>query len=350
MNLGEFYNRCVAAGIEADPRGKAGIDRYLKAERKRYESLEGLERESYDNQRLSNPFTDVRILNGDEKTQLKALMVGIDAYQPELLIADRLRASGRRVDAVLTHHPAGFGIKRLPEVLDIQTEQWISFGIPAHIAQSLNEERLEEVVRRFHVMNSDAAVDAAVLLGMPYMCSHTAADNWVYRYLQNKMDKSKPVTVSDVTEILHQEPEYRHQALMQAPPMLAAGKKTSRCGKVFVEMTGGVMPKEQALEELSRSGISTLVVMHMTEEGLAAAKKAKLNVVIAGHMASDTMGMNLMLDRALPTGDEIDIIECAGFKRFDRRTGRAARRARKPAGGRARSVPKARKVGRASRR
>jgi putative NIF3 family GTP cyclohydrolase 1 type 2 len=339
MNLGELYKRCIKAGIEADPRGKKGIDRYLKAENKRYESLEGFEKESYDHERLANPFTDVRILNGDEGTQLKALMVGIDAYQPELLIADRLRANGKNVDAVLTHHPAGFGIKRLPEVLDIQTEQWISLGVPAHIAQSLNDERLEEVVRRFHVMNSDAAVDAAVLLGVPYMCSHTAADNCVYRHLQAKMDKSKPAAVSDVTEMLREEPEYRHQALMQAPPMIVAGKGTNRCGNVFVEMTGGVMPKEQALDELSRSGISTLVVMHITEEGLVAAKKAKLNVVIAGHMASDTMGMNLMLDRALPPGDDIEIIECAGFKRFDRR----AKRARVPARGRARGAKRARR-------
>jgi putative NIF3 family GTP cyclohydrolase 1 type 2 len=339
MNLGEFYRRCVQAGIQADPRGVTGINRYLKAEKKRYESLDGFEKESYDHERLSNPFTDVRILNGDKRTPLKALMVGIDAYQAELLIADRLRSSGRNVDAVLTHHPAGFGIKRLPEVLDIQTEQWISFGVPTHIAQSLTEERQEEVVRRFHVMNSDAAVDAAVLLGVPYMCSHTAADNCVYHYLQAKLDKSKPRTVADVKEMLHEEPEYRHQALMQAPPMLVAGKSTNRCGKVFVEMTGGVMPKEQALDELSRSGISTLVVMHMTEEGLSAAKKAKLNVVIAGHMASDTMGMNLMLDRALPPGDGIEIVECAGFKRFDRR----AKRAGVPARGRARGAKRARK-------
>ncbi len=326
MNLGQFYRKCIDAGIQADPRGKAGISRYLRAEKKRYESLEDFEKESYDPERLKNPYTDVRILNGDENTTVKVMMVGIDAFQPELLVADRLRAKKKNVDVVLTHHPAGFGIKRLPEVLDIQTEQWIAFGVPAHIAQGLNDERLEEVVRRFHVMNSDAAVDAARLLDIPYMCSHTAADNCVFEYLQRKMDKAKPELMSDVIEVLHEEPEYRHQARLQAPPMLVTGKKTARCGKVFIKMTGGVMPKEQALEELSRSGISTLVCMHMTEEGIVAAKKAKLNVVIAGHMASDTMGMNLMLDKALPRGDEVEIVECAGFKRFDRRKGGSKKR------------------------
>ena len=344
MNLGQFYRRCIEAGVQADPRGKAGIDRCLKAERKRYESLEGFEKDSYDPARLTNPYTDVRILHGDDKTSLKSLMIGIDAFQPELLIADRLKAGGRRVDAVLTHHPAGFGIKRLPEVIDIQTEQWISFGVPAHIAQGLNDERLEEVVRRFHVMNTDAAVDAARLLDIPYMCSHTAADNWAYHYLQGRIDKASPSAVSEVVELLQEEPEYRHQARLQAPPMLAAGKNTARCGKVFVEMTGGVMPKEQALDELSRSGISTLVVMHMTEEAIVAAKKAKLNIVIAGHMASDTMGMNLMLDRALPPGDEVEILECAGFKRFDRRKARAGAFLRGSArGGRPRRAVRARR-------
>ncbi len=345
MNLGRFYKNCVEAGIEADPRGKLGITRYLKAERGRFEKLDGFEKDSYDPERLNNPFTDVRILNGDEKTTIKTLMIGIDAFQPELLLADRLRSDGKHVDVVLTHHPAGFGIKRLAEVLDIQTEQWISFGVPAHIAQGLTEERFEEVIRRFHVMNTDAAVDSARILDIPYMCAHTAADNHVYQYLQRKMDNLKDAVVSDVMEILQEEPEYQHQAKMQAPPMLIAGKKTTRCGKVFVEMTGGVMPKEQALDELSRSGISTLVVMHMTEEALKAAKKVRLSVVVAGHMASDTMGMNLMLDKALPPGDEVEIIECAGFKRVDRRKAGPRKRA-----GRAGAGTRAKKPGRAKSR
>lgn len=336
MNLGQFYGRCIEAGIQADPRGKAGIAAYLKAERKRYDKLEGFEKENYDPERLNNPFTDVRILNGPESAILKRIMVGIDAYQPELLLADKLGEKGRPVDAVLTHHPAGYGIKRLPEVLDIQTVQWMKFGVPAHIAENLNEERLEEVIRRFHVMNTDAAVDAAKLLEIPYMCSHTAADNWAYSYLQQMIEKAKPSNVSDVIEVLQQVPEYRHQASLQAPPMQVSGKGTTRCGKVFVSMTGGVMPKEQALDELSRSGISTIVVMHIPEEALVVARKTKLNIVIAGHMASDTLGMNLMMDKALPPGDEIDIVECAGFKRVDRR----AAPAKKRAGGTARRAKK----------
>lgn len=325
MNLGQFYKNCIQAGIQADPRGKAGIARYLKAEKKRYDALEPFEKENYDHERLTNPYTDVRILNGDEKEPVNGIMIGIDAYQPELILADTLRRRGEKVNIVLTHHPAGFGIKRLPEVLDVATEQWIALGVPPHIAQSLNEERCEEVVRRFHVANSDAAVDAAKLLGVPYMCSHTAADNWVAQHLQKKIEAAKPDLVSEVLELLYQEPEYRHQAKLQAPPMIVAGKKTSRCGRVFVEMTGGVMPKQEAFDHLSRYGISTLVVMHMPEEALATVKKAGLNVIIAGHMASDTMGMNLMLDRALPPGDSVKIFECAGFKRFDRRKSRAAK-------------------------
>lgn len=328
MNLSQFYRRCVEAGIQADPRGKTGIAEYLKAERKRYDKLEGFEKENYDPERLNNPFTDVRILNGPESKTLKRIMVGIDAYQPELLLADRLKERGRPVDLVLTHHPAGYGIKKLPEVLDIQTVQWIEFGVPAHVAENLNEERSEEVTRRFHVMNTDAAVDAARLLDIPYMCSHTAADNWAYRHLQDLINKARPSNVEDVIEVLQSVPEYQHQARLQAPPMQVSGKKKTRCGNVFVSMTGGVMPKEQALDELSRSGISTLVVMHIPEEALAVARKAKLNVVIAGHMASDTLGMNLMLDKALPRGDEVEVIECAGFKRVDRRRTAAKKRPR----------------------
>ena len=57
MNLGQFYRRCVEAGIQADPRGRAGIAAYLKAEKKSYDKLDGFEKDNYDHERLKNPFT-----------------------------------------------------------------------------------------------------------------------------------------------------------------------------------------------------------------------------------------------------------------------------------------------------
>ena len=42
-----------------------------------------------------------------------------------------------------------------------------------------------------------------------------------------------------------------------------------------------------------------------------------MNFVIAGHIASDNLGINLMLDGALE--GNVEVVECSGFTRVDRR-------------------------------
>jgi len=317
MRLKAFYDKCVETGIAGDRRGKVFINGLLKEEKKKYDKLEGFEKECYDTERLHNPYTDCRILYGDPNTQIACMMVGIDAHADELLLANELRRRGKQVDVVLTHHPAGYATKRLPEVMDIQTEQWIEFGVPSHLAEAMIEEKKTWAVRQFHVRNTDAPVDIARILDIPFMAAHTPADNWVAKYLQKKIDVAKPRTVCDVIDLLREVPEYRYHAGLQAGPTLTCGGKEGRAGKVYVDMTGGIMAGKNYLPELSKRGISTLVVMHIPDDAVDKAKEEKLNVIVAGHIASDTLGMNLLLDRALPKN--VEVIECAGFKRFPRK-------------------------------
>jgi putative NIF3 family GTP cyclohydrolase 1 type 2 len=248
------------------------------------------------------------------------MMVGIDAHSDELLLANELNRLGRKVDLVLTHHPAGHAVKRLPEVLDIQAEQWISLGVPGHVADSIVEEKKTWALRQFHVRNSDAPVDVARILGIPFMATHTPADNHVAAYMQKKVEAAKPRTVKDLIDVILDVPEYKHHAMLQAAPTVVCGGKESRCGKVFVDMTGGINAGKQFLPELSRRGVSTLVVMHIPDESIDKAKEERMNVVIAGHIASDTLGMNLLLDNAMR--GKVDIIDCSGFTRVARKAGK----------------------------
>jgi len=320
MKLGEFYLNCIEAGIRVDQRGKTEIKRLLGEEKKKHEKLEGLEKELFDLERLRNPYTDCRILHGDAKTEIKRMMVGIDAHSDELLLANELNRQGRKVDLVLTHHPAGHAVKRLPEVLDIQAEQWISMGVPGHVADSIVEEKKTWALRQFHVRNSDAPVDVARILGIPFMATHTPADNHVASYMQKKIDAEKPRTVKNLVDVILEVPEYKHHASLQAGPTVVCGGKENRCGKIFVDMTGGINAGKQFLPELSRRGISTLVVMHIPDDSVDKAKEERMNVVIAGHIASDSLGMNLLLDNALR--GKVEIVDCSGFKRFARKAGK----------------------------
>lgn len=57
--------------------------------------------------------------------------------------------------------------------------------------------------------------------------------------------------------------------------------------------------------------------MHFSEEYLEQAKKANINMVIAGHIASDALGLNLLLDE-IERKEPLDIMGISGFERVRR--------------------------------
>jgi hypothetical protein len=58
--------------------------------------------------------------------------------------------------------------------------------------------------------------------------------------------------------------------------------------------------------------------MHIPDDAVDKAKEEKLNIIIAGHIASDTLGLNLLLDRVL--AKNMKVIEISGFRRFHRKS------------------------------
>jgi putative NIF3 family GTP cyclohydrolase 1 type 2 len=87
-------------------------------------------------------------------------------------------------------------------------------------------------------------------------------------------------------------------------------------GKYVVEMTGGTNPSSKVYPEFSKAGFSTMIEMHMKEDAIQKANEANMNVIITGHMASDSLGMNLFLDELEMKG--IEIIPCGGLIRVSR--------------------------------
>ena len=67
---------------------------------------------------------------------------------------------------------------------------------------------------------------------------------------------------------------------------------------------------------MADAGIGTVIGMHMSEEHKKEAEAANINVIIAGHMSSDSLGMNLFLDELEKQG--IEIVPCSGLIRVSR--------------------------------
>jgi len=317
MQLKKIYEALVSRGIEADPRGKKTVLKSLDKRKKAYKEIKEDEKEFFDTETLTNPYADTRILHGTGGEEVKTALVGIDMEMAEILLADRLSSKGTKIDLIISHHPSGKAFANFYEVMHMQADILSKFGVPINIAEGLLEGRIKEVERRLSPANHTRAVDVARLLNIPFMCVHTPADNMVVDHLQKTFDKKKPDTLDDVVKTLKEIPEYREATKNNTGPKILLGSKDRSAGKIFVDMTGGTEGAKDIFESLANSGVNTIVGMHLSEEHRKEAEKRHLNVVIAGHISSDNLGMNLILDDIEKKG-KVKIIPCSGFRRFSR--------------------------------
>ena len=317
MKLGDIYKNAVDIGMKMDLRGRDKVKKEILRAKKEYDGLSAKNKEFYDKERLVHPYSDTRILFGKKETEVKTMLVGIDIEVGEVLLADKLREKGQKVDLLLSHHPEGMALAGFFNVMYMQIDILNRIGVPVNIAESLMTERIEEVERKVLPSNHMRSVDAAQYFNLAFMTCHTPADNCVANYLQGLIDKKKPDTLGEIIDILMTIPEYREAAKQNAPPKIIRGTASNKAGKIFVDMTGGTEGSKNIFSRLSQAGVSTLVAMHLSEEHFKKAKEERMNVIIAGHIASDNVGLNILLD-SLEKKGKFKILPCSGFRRFSR--------------------------------
>jgi len=315
MTTKQIYDLGVKLGIAADLRGAEKLKKQLVRTKKKYESLDKKSQTEFDLEKLTNPYSDTRILVDNNKKQIKKVLTGIDMEGPELLLAKQLGD----IDLVIAHHPAGPALADLSDVVAMQAQIMSDYGIPINIAESLIKLRVSEVSRSTSPSNHNRNLDMARILGLDFMCVHTAADNLAAMFLTKLLAKKEKdlETVSDIIDLLKTIPEYAEATKRKAGPMIFAGSPENSCGKVIaIEFTGGTSGSKNIYEKMSHYGIGTVIGMHMSEEHRQEAEKYHINVIIAGHMASDSLGMNLFLDEV--EKKEIKIIPTSGLIRIKR--------------------------------
>lgn len=319
MKVYEAYELAIRTGMSRDPRPDDEVQRILDEARREYDGASEADRELFDTERLWNPYADCRFSAlADEAREAEAgtLMWGIDIGTGEVLLADRLREKGRRIDALVAHHPLGASRVLFPKVMSMQSDMFHAAGVPINVAESIMAPREQEALRGMQGVNHNQAADAARLLGIPLFNVHSAADNMVQTYLADLFGKTEPKRLGDVVDALMGEPEFREAARCNAGPRIMVGSRDSRCGRIFCKMTGGTSGPKDMYEALARAGVGTVVGMHFPESHYDAAREAHVNLVISGHMPSDSLGVNLICDVWEDHG--IDVIPCSGFIRCSR--------------------------------
>lgn len=300
-------------GMESDFRGKDGVQKLLDNKKTKFLKLSLKEQEEFDKEALENPYLDSGVYNISDNKEIKRVLVGIDIGPEEILLSREIG----NIDLVIGHHPIGKGLAQLADVMDLQCDVYNYYGVPINIAEGLMRERISEVARGVNSSNHQRTVDTARLLNVNLMNSHTPTDNLAAKFLKHFIEGKNLEKVGDVVSALKEIPEYKEAMKIGVGPKIFVGSAENRCGKIALsEITGGTEGSPKLYEKIAQAGIGTVIGMHISEEHKKEAEAAHINIVIAGHMSSDSLGMNLFMDELEKRG--IEIVACSGFTRVSR--------------------------------
>ena len=235
---------------------------------------------------------------------IKKVLAGVDMDTAELLLAKELG-----YDCVVSHHPKNTNVEML-DVMDKHILNLEELGVPRNKSQKALAPRKDELSYNQHVSNSRRSESAAKLLNMPYLSLHTPADRIGEAMVQKLMDEKfahKPETkLEDICKALEELPEYEKSA---RKPVIRVGNKDSYAGKIYVLMAGLTGPGAPILKQYFEGGVGTLVLMHIPEKDVKELKEHGVgNVVVAGHMSSDSLGMNKIAQEWRKLGAEVTMM------------------------------------------
>lgn len=320
MKLKTLFRRAVEIGMDADPRSKKDLQKMLKKQADRAKKLSGSEKDLFDDERTWNPYSDSRIVAGTGEEDVKHIMVGIDMETPELLLADRLREKGEKIDCIFTHHPEGRALADLDKVMPLQVDLLARYGVPVNHTEGQMRPRMDRIWRTIHADNLFRTERAAELLHFPMVGCHTISDNLVWQYMEKNICSEEFDDLGEILTKLLEIPEYAQYAKKGNPPIIVSGSERSRPGRIVAtEFTGGTNGPEEQLAEQSLAGVGTILSMHVTEKTLEEAKKHHVNMIQCSHMASDAIGVNLLFDQLMKEEKSLTILPVSGFIRVKRK-------------------------------
>lgn len=224
---------------------------------------------------------------------IKKVLIGVDMDTPELLLASKLG-----YDAVVSHHPkADTAMTDFHKVMDIQIDRMMAFGVPVNKAQKALQKKQNSVDVSGHVGNYDRASSAARLMKMPYMNIHMPADligeRFVQSFLNDHFEGAPKTTLQEVVDALNTLEIYK-TAL--ASPVIRCGSSTDYAGKIAVLFAGGTNGGADVYKAYFEAGVGTIVAMHAPEDVIKAVKEQNIgNIIVAGHMPSDSIGLNAII-------------------------------------------------------
>ncbi len=221
---------------------------------------------------------------------IKRVLFGIDADVPELLTAKQYG-----YDAVISHHPkGGSAIIDFHKVFSRHVQQMVEAGVPKQEAELATQNKMKTIEVEMHTKNYGHAIDVARILKMPYMNIHTPLDELGRRIMSRTIAKAtEDATVGNIVSLLHELPEF---AKSETKIKVRLGDPANTAGHTIVSHGAGTNGGYEIAKTYFRNGINTLIFIHVSPGDLEKLRVDGIgNLIISGHVASDSVGINPLI-------------------------------------------------------
>lgn len=237
-------------------------------------------------------------------SNLRRIMFGIDIGPAELLLARELDC-----DAVIAHHPAGgSSTLHFPEVLQKQIDFMVDHGVPDNAAREAAQPLITRSTMGAHAANHDRVPSFARHIRMPFLNLHLPLDELGRRIMIEAIDDhlvslDRAPVVQDAIDGLMTLPEYQN-----APTriMVPVGALDNPLGRIAIVHGAGTNGGARIASAYFAAGVGTVLYIHCAGPEVAALQEIGVgNLIVAGHIASDLVGINRFIEAIEALGVEI---------------------------------------------
>ncbi|MFL6478716.1 MAG: hypothetical protein ACJ707_07860 [Nitrososphaera sp.] len=226
------------------------------------------------------------------------VLIGIDIGAAELLLAKQLGC-----DAVIAHHPIGTTAVNFYKVFDRHIDYMVEHGVPKKIARNAVEKLKERIETRSHADIYSDVIGAAQALSMPLVNIHQPCDEYMRQVIFRAIKAGKTDYVSDIVKSISKIPEFR-RAITKV--RVRFGNQNNKAGHWALVVAAGTNGGFNIAKAYFQSGVSTVIYLHIDYGELIKMREEKLegNLVVMGHLAGDSIGLNGLAERLENLGIE----------------------------------------------
>ena len=222
---------------------------------------------------------------------IRKVLIAIDASITELILAKSLDC-----DAVIAHHPLGISSLDFHKVFDRHVDYMVENGIPLDQATETTRKLKERVRLRSHANIYDQIVHAAKIMNMPLVNIHQPCDEVMRRKILEKITSGSTEHVSDIIKSIESIGEFKN---VKTRVETVFGSSNNRVGRWALVVAAGTNGGYPIAKLYFQHGIDTVIYLHIDYNDILKIQEEQLrgNLVIMGHLAGDSIGLNGLADK-----------------------------------------------------